>query len=96
MRLSCYNMTSAMSITISLTSEAEARLRRRAQAAGEELDSFVQRLVEQEARRPTLEEISGPIHAAFQASGMTEDELTDHLEEAKHAMRAGRSGRKAS
>ena len=85
-----------MSITIALSTEAESRLRRRAKAAGQPLDSFVARLVEQEARRPTLEEISGPIHANFRASGMTEDELSEHLEQVKHELRAERSKRRAS
>ena len=85
-----------MSITIALSSEAESRLRRRAQEAGEPLDSFVARLVEEEARRPTLEEISGPIFDRFKESGMTDDELAEHLETAKHEMRADRRERYAS
>lgn len=35
-----------------------------------------------------LEEISGPIYQEFLRSGMTDEELGDMLEEAKHAMRA--------
>ena len=80
-----------MTIHIPISPEAEARLRRRAEACGEELASFVAKLVSHFAEPPTpLKELSGPIFEAFKASGMTDDELGDLLEKAKHEMRAER------
>lgn len=54
---------------------------------------YSQSILESEARRPTLSEISGPIAEAFKASGMTEDELGELLETAKHEMRSDRRAR---
>jgi len=80
-----------MSVTISLPPEAEAKLRLRAQAAGEELPEFLAKLISQFAVPPkSLEEISGDIYKSFLASGMTDDELGDMLEKAKQEMRRER------
>ena len=54
-----------MTLEISLTHEAEMRLRERAAAAGKHPAEFVQALVERDLRRPTLEEISGPVYEEF-------------------------------
>lgn len=77
-----------MILEISLTPEAETRLRERAAAAGKPPAELAGAIVERDVRRPTLEEISGPIYQEFLKSGLTDDELGDLLEEAKHAMRA--------
>lgn len=80
-----------MTIQIAISQDAEARLRRRAEASGEDLPAYVARLVSHFADPPTpLKELSGPIFDAFKASGMTDDELGDLLEKAKHEMRAER------
>lgn len=76
-----------MTLKISLTPEAESRLRERAAAAGRQPAELARTIVEREIRRPTLQEISGPIYQRYLESGMTDDELGDMLEEAKHAMR---------
>jgi hypothetical protein len=60
-----------------------------------DVPTYAERILETEALRPTLREISGPIAEAFEASGMTEDELGDLLDEAKHQMRADRRAREA-
>lgn len=82
-------------ISIRLSKEAEAKLKVRAAVAGVDLAEYVATLVEQNARRPlSLEEISGPVAKDFEASGMTDDQLSDVLEEAKHAMRAEKRARR--
>jgi hypothetical protein len=56
-----------------------------------DVETYAAALIEQSAKPPlTLAEISGPIAEDFARSGMTEDELGDLLEEAKHLMRAER------
>lgn len=77
-----------MTLQITLTPEAESRLRERAAAVGKQPAELAGAIVERDVRRPTLEEISGPIYQEFLKSGMTDDELGDMLEAAKHAMRA--------
>ena len=85
-----------MTLTISLTPEAETRLRERAAEAGVQPAELASRIVEHQVHRPTLEEISGPIYKQFLESGTTEDELVEELEKAKHEMRAERRNRPAS
>lgn len=77
-----------MTLQISLTPEAETRLCERAAAAGKQPADLARAIVERDVRRPTLEEISGPIYQKFLESGMSDEELGDQLEEAKHRMRA--------
>lgn len=86
-----------MTLTISLPPEFEARLKERAAASGQDVSTFVSKLLQHFADRPTpLEELSGPIQQRFRESGMTEDELAEELERAKHEMRAERHSRGAS
>jgi hypothetical protein len=83
-----------MVLSISIPPETEAMLKLRAAAAGEDLPSYVARLVSHFAEPPTpLEELSGPIYQRFLESGMTDDELGELLEKAKHEMRAERRAR---
>ncbi len=77
-------------LTLQIPPDAEARLAEKARSAGMDMPSYAQQILVTEARRPTLREISGPIGEAFAASGMSEDELSDLLEEAKHKMRSDR------
>ena len=78
-------------IQIPITPEAEGRLALRAAASGQDLPSYVAKLVNHFAEPPTpLEELSGPIYQRFLESGMTDDQLGELLERAKHEMRAER------
>lgn len=79
-----------MALLISISPEAEAKLRDRAAAGGELPETVAARLVEEGVRTPSLEEVLAPVWAEFDASGMTDDELTDLLEKARHEMRAQR------
>lgn len=86
-----------MVLSLSISAEAEAKLRVKAAAAGVDVETYAATLVEQTTTAPlSLREISGPIAQDFAKSGLTEDEFSDLLEEAKHEMRAEKRGRKAS
>jgi hypothetical protein len=86
-----------MVLKLSISAEAEATLKAKAEAAGVDVETYAAAIVEQSTTAPlSLREISGPIAQDFANSGMTEDELSDLLEEAKHAMRAEKRGRQAS
>lgn len=86
-----------MDVTISISPEAGAKLKSKAELAGVDLASYVQAIIEHNAKQPlSLAEISGPVAKDFERSGMSEDELGDLLEKAKHAMRAERRARQAS
>lgn len=79
-----------MTVQISLSAEIETRLRERAAEAGLSPDELVRRIVESQLHRPTLEELSGPIHRRFVECGSSEEELVEELDRAKHEMRADR------
>ncbi len=80
-----------MTLQITISDDAETRLRRQADDAGLAAEVVAARLLERSLRKvPDMMEISGPIAEEFRRSGMTEDELTELLEREKHAMRAER------
>jgi hypothetical protein len=85
-----------MVLHVPISAEAEARLHAKAAAAGLDAETFAARALEQVLTRPTLEEILGPLREEFDASGMSEEELVELLETAKHEMRAERRARTAS
>ena len=85
-----------MTLSLTLSPEIESKLRRRAAARGQDLADYVSQLVTHFAELPTpLIELSGPIYQRFLESGMSDDELGDELERAKHEMRAERRARQA-
>lgn len=86
-----------MSLTISLPPDAEHTLEERARAAGLDAPTYAAQLL-QHSLRParTLEEISGAAYQRFVDSGVTDDQLGDELEQAKHDMRDERRSRRAS
>jgi hypothetical protein len=82
-----------MTLAVPLSSQAEQRLLDKAKAAGVDLPTFVSRLLEAEAQRPRLVELSGDVFENFKRMKMTEEQLGDLLEEEKHAERAARRGK---
>jgi hypothetical protein len=85
----CYNRE--MVLKHSIPAEAEAKLKLRAAARGQDLTDYVSSLITHFSEAPTpLEELSGPIYQRFLETGMTDDELGDLSEKAKHEMRAER------
>jgi hypothetical protein len=81
-----------MTLAVPISPQAERRLADKAKAAGVDLPTFVSRLLEAEAQRPTLIELSGQVFENFKRMNMTDEELGDRLEEEKHAGRAARRG----
>ncbi len=85
-----------MVLSVSISPEAEAKLKAKAAAAGVDVESYASRTLERLVSRPSLEEVLAPLRAEFDESGMTEDELAEFLEQAKHKARAERRARRAS
>ena len=81
-----------MTLAVPISPQAERRLSDKANAAGVDLPTFLSRLLEAEARRPTVTELSGEVFDNFKRMNMTDEELGDRLEEEKHAARAARRG----
>ena len=85
-----------MQLTISVSPESEAKLKARAAAAGQDVADFVSQMVRHFIEPPTpLEKLSGPIYQKFLESGMSDEELSEELDRAKHEMRAQRRARVA-
>ena len=82
-----------MALTIPLSPEAEAALKQRAAAVGEDVIHYAAKILESVSRPRTLEELSGSVHQRFIDSGTSEDELGEELERAKHEMRTERRAR---
>ena len=83
-----------MVLTISLPSEAEAKLKERAQAAGQDVGQYVQQIITRELVAPvTLIDAAEPIARAVDAAGVTEDEFLATLDEARDAARQARRNR---
>jgi hypothetical protein len=86
-----------MTLTISLPPAAEKRLQEQARAAGLDTSTYAARLLEQSLLPDNwLEKLSGDSYRRFLESGMTDDELGEELERAKHEMRAERRARSQS
>ena len=70
------------------------KLRQRANAAGEDLAHYVERLVTRELAAPlSLAEAAEPLARAVDAAGATEDEFTQALIDAREAARRDRRHR---
>jgi hypothetical protein len=85
-----------MTLRIDVPKSVEDRLAAKAQDAGVDISTYVAHVVEAHAAKPTLKELSGELYQQFVASGMTDDELGEFLEKAKHEMRAERRAKKAA
>lgn len=80
-----------MVLKLSISTEVEAELKAKASAAGVDVETYAAGQLERMVAPPRgLREISGPAYDEFLASGMSDDELGDLLENAKHDMRAER------
>ncbi len=79
-----------MALSIPLSAEAEAKLNEQAAAAGKDAARYAAEIVEAAVTKPTLDQILAPVREEFARSGMTEEELTTLIEEAKHEARQTR------
>ena len=86
-----------MILNVFIAPDVEQRLRKHAEIAGVDLETYASQLLERLSASPrTLLELSGPAFEEFLNSGMTDDELGDFLEKVKHEMRAEKRRRQAS
>jgi hypothetical protein len=79
-----------MALTIPLSPQTEAGLKRRASSVGQDVVTYTAKLLETVIKPRTLKGLSGPVQQRFIKSGTTDTELGVELEKAKHKMRARR------
>ena len=75
-----------VTVKLSLTPEEKRTLLARATEKGQDVADYLRTLVEEDLKRPpALSEILAPIHEEFRQSGMSEDELSALIEDAREA-----------
>jgi hypothetical protein len=80
-----------MTLTISLSEDAEAVLRERARVAGQDVVQYVQQLITRELVAPlSLADAAEPLARAVDSAGISDEELLSTLEEARDAARRDR------
>ena len=73
-----------MNIRINIPAEMQEKLQQRAVASGQNVEAYVERLIEKAlSGPPSIEELLAPVRKEFAESGMTEDELDALIEEAR-------------
>jgi hypothetical protein len=81
-----------MTINISLTPEAESKLRERAAVLGKDLVTLASDLLEQAITRPSVDELLAPARKQVADSGMSDDQLDslfrDVLKEVRNQKKA--------
>jgi len=76
-----------MTLSIPFSSDLEARLKERAAASGKDVIRFVQEAVEEKLAAPqTFADILGPVHAAFEATGKSDEEITDQFQQIREQL----------
>jgi hypothetical protein len=79
-----------MTLTLNLPEDAERSLADKARAAGVDIQTYAECILRTAANRPPLDDVLRPVRDAFRESGLTDDELGDLLERAKHDVRTER------
>jgi hypothetical protein len=82
-----------MTLSVQIPKLVEERLAAKARAAGVDVPTYAARLLERDAVRPTLLELSGEVFEHFKRTGMTDDELAETLEREKHEAREAKRGK---
>ncbi|HEY8749528.1 MAG TPA: hypothetical protein VIM11_16210 [Tepidisphaeraceae bacterium] len=69
-----------MTITISISPNAESRLRERAEASGQAMEAYIAQVVELAASSSDVDELLAPFRQQVAESGMSDEELDDFFE----------------
>ena len=69
-----------MTLTLPISAEAEASLRKRAAAAGQDMAAFATHLLERAAAKPSVDELLAPFRRQVADSGMNDDQLDEFFE----------------
>jgi hypothetical protein len=80
-----------MTLTLSLPPDAEIKLKERALAAGQDVTHYLEHLIARELAAPlSLTEAAEPLARAVDGAGVSEDEFTSIVIEARDASRRDR------
>jgi predicted DNA-binding protein len=79
-----------MTLEIRLAPDEEARLRDRAAAAGQDVQTFIREAVFEKLDRPTFAELLAPVHEEVRRSGMGTDQVDALADQAREEYWADR------
>ena len=82
-----------MILTVEIPQPIDSKLTAKAKAAGVDLTTYAQRVLQADALLPSLDEALAPVRKAFANGSLTEEQVTDQYEAEKHAARAAKRGR---
>jgi len=75
-----------MEVMVSVPPELEPSLVERALKNGQDVGSYLNRVIASHLRKVSLEELLAPIREDFARSGMTEEELNELIERERQAL----------
>lgn len=82
-------------LQIPLPPDTEQTLRERANANGEDVASYVARLIQQALAAPSVDELLAPFRKQVEESGIADDDLNRLGEELRQEVRQEKQARKA-
>jgi hypothetical protein len=82
-------------LQIPLPPDAEAELRNRARANGEDVSAYAARLLKDALTAPSVDELLAPFRKQVEDSGVTDKELGELGEELRREVRQEKQSRKA-
>ena len=68
-----------MVLRISISAEAETKLKERAAAQGKDPTTYASEIVEEVVTKPSLDEVLAPLRCEFEESGMSDDQLLEQI-----------------
>jgi predicted transcriptional regulator len=83
-----------MSLTVTLPSDLEAQVQQAAAKNGRDVEQYVLDAIKRAVLKPSLDEILAPVREQFAASGMTEEEFDQLIEEERQAIWEEKHGKK--
>lgn len=84
-----------MELTITLPAELETQVQAAAARNGRAVEDYVIDAVKTAILKPSLDELLAPVRAQFAASGITEEEFDQLIEEERQAMWEEKHGKTA-
>jgi predicted CopG family antitoxin len=82
-----------MEITFTISDEIAKQLFSRADKEGKDVSTFMAKVAEREAKKPTLDELLAPVRQQFAESGLSEEDLTELVREERRAIQKEKSGK---
>jgi hypothetical protein len=83
-----------MEITFTIPDEVARQLFSRASKEGKDVSTFMAKVAEREAKKPTLDELLAPVRKQFAESGLNDEDLTDIVREERRAIQKEKGEKK--